>query len=207
MTLELHERSQRPGPAALFLHALGGSSADWGELTEAWPGRAYALDFSGHGGSDWLLGGAYQAEFLVGDADVALAHIGPAWLIGAGLGAYIALLLAGGRRDLVHGAVLMPGAGLAGGGVEPDFTGIERLTPLMVIANGTGHSGCDPRVAVLDADVRPLYYVEPFVSAARRLVLIDDGGPRPPWWEAARQSAAATVVRGPAGDILADLAA
>ena len=31
VTLELHELARRDGPALLLLHALFGSSADWGE--------------------------------------------------------------------------------------------------------------------------------------------------------------------------------
>ena len=47
------------------------------------------------------------------------AHLGPATLHGRGLGAYVALLTAGARPDLVRGAVLDDGPGLAGGGAEP----------------------------------------------------------------------------------------
>ena len=62
--LELHELSQRDGPTLLLLHALGGSSADWAEAPALWPGRVCALDFSGHGRSDWLQGGGYLPELL-----------------------------------------------------------------------------------------------------------------------------------------------
>ena len=55
----------------------------------------------------------------MGDADIALAHLGPSTLLGRGLGAYIALMIAGARPDLVRGAVLDDGSGLAGGGENP----------------------------------------------------------------------------------------
>ena len=55
----------------------------------------------------------------MGDVDAALAHLGPSTVLGRGLGAYIALLIAGARPDLVRGAVLADGPGLVGGGREP----------------------------------------------------------------------------------------
>src|SRR5262245_30656056 len=114
--LELHELSGRNGPALLLLHALGGSGSDWSEVPALWPGRVYALDFCGHGRSEWMSGGVYLPEILIGDADVALAHIGVAAIAGAGIGAYAAALLAGGRRKHVPAALLLPGHGLDGGG-------------------------------------------------------------------------------------------
>ena len=54
------------------------------------------------------------------DADAALAHLGPATVYGRGLGAYVALLIAGARPDLVRGAVLDDGPGLVGGGSRAD---------------------------------------------------------------------------------------
>ena len=62
-----------------------------------WPGPVWALDFTGHGASTVPRGGGYTAEVLMADADAALAHLGPATVLGRGLGAYVALLLAGAR--------------------------------------------------------------------------------------------------------------
>ena len=53
------------------------------------------------------------------DADAALARLGRATLLGRGLGAYVALLLAGARPKPVRGAILCDGPGLAGGGSRP----------------------------------------------------------------------------------------
>ncbi|MBI1814537.1 MAG: alpha/beta hydrolase [Deltaproteobacteria bacterium] len=201
VTLELHEVTQRDGPALLLLHALYESSASWGEAPAAWPGRVYALDFSGHGRSDWLVGGGYYPEMLVADADAALAHIGGAALAGAGIGAYVATLLAGSRSALVPAALLLPGAGLAGGGAQPDFN--QPRQPL----SPPPHQGCDPMVHVLDRDARPPDYVEPFARAAKRLLLIEDGAARPPWWEAARGVTRAEVAPAELSVALARLAA
>jgi pimeloyl-ACP methyl ester carboxylesterase len=190
IALELHELAGRDGPTLLLLHALFGSSEDWGEAPAAWPGRVYALDFSGHGRSDWLIGGSYYPELLAADVDAALAHTGPALIAGAGLGAYVALLVAGARPDLAPAALLLPGAGLEGGGALPDF---EREFPdVEAWMDQTAAVGrCDPLVRMLDLLVRPADYAEAFARAARRLLLAEGGPPRPPWWEAVRGSPSA----------------
>jgi pimeloyl-ACP methyl ester carboxylesterase len=178
VTLALHALGDDGGaPPLLLLHALGGRGADWRDVAGVWPGPVYALDFSGHGASGWRPGGAYTPELLAGDADAALACLGACCVAGAGIGAYVALLLAGGRPELVRAALLLPGAGLDGGGPEPD-----RGRPLPpALAAG---AGCDPMVAWCDTDVRPVVYAEAFAAAAERLVLAEDGTPRPPWWRA-----------------------
>jgi pimeloyl-ACP methyl ester carboxylesterase len=190
VTLALHELARREGLPLLLLHGLYGSSADWGEAPGSWPGAVWALDFAGHGDSESIVGGAYYPELLVGDADAALAHIGRAALAGAGVGAYVALLLAGARHAAVPAALLLPGAGLAGGGAFPDFQR-EFLQPDFATREPGMH---DPSVSMLEHDVRPVDYAESFARAARRLLLVEDGESRPPWWEATRHSPTAETV-------------
>jgi pimeloyl-ACP methyl ester carboxylesterase len=195
VALEVHELSHRDGPALLLLHALGGSSADWSEAPALWPGRVYGLDFCGHGHSEWIRGAAYAPELLAGDVEVALAHIGSATLAGAGIGAYVALLMAGGRAATVPAALLLPGRGLAGGGGEPNF---DRA-PLTMTTPTAGEPmpvGCDPHCGALQFDTRPPDYAAHFANAARRLVLLEDGTERPPWWTAARSAPHAVVIEG-----------
>jgi len=203
--LELHELSPRDGPALLLLHALGGSSAEWSEAPALWPGPVFALDFCGHGGSDWVRGGIYQPEMLAGDADVALAHVGVAALAGAGVGAYVALLLAGGRPEPVPAALLLPGRGLAGGGPRPDFDR-SMLTPFTPSARPPLPAGCDPLCGALECDPRPPDYAAAFAARARRLVLLEDGDPRPPWWAAAQRAPTAESLDGDVRRALARLA-
>ena len=202
VTLALHELARKDGPSLLLLHGLYGSSDNWGETPATWPGAVYALDFTGHGRSDWLSGGAYYPELLVGDADAALVHIGQAALVGAGIGAYVALLVAGARPDLVPAAMLLPGAGLDGAGALPDFAR-EIFFPPQILRPPTAH---DPFVDALDAFVRPVDYVETFARAAQRLLLLEDGQPRPPWWEASRTSPSAEIVTADFSSALARLA-
>src|SRR5262249_11829805 len=63
-------------PPLLLLHGLGESAAVRHPATTTWPGAVWALDFAGHGHSAMPSGGGYTAEVLMGDTDIALAHLG-----------------------------------------------------------------------------------------------------------------------------------
>lgn len=193
--LALHRLTGGDGPRLLLLHALYESSRSWGELPRQWPGAVYALDFSGHGDSERIRGGAYCAETLLGDADVALAHVGEAAVAGAGIGAYLAVLLAGARPEEVPATLLLPGAGLAGGGAEPEYEA-PFAVPLAA-ASADGRDGNDPFLRMLESDVRPPEYVGRFARAARKLLLADDPNPAPWWAEVARSAAAERVASNP----------
>ena len=187
-SLALHPLRDAAGPDLLCLHALGGSAADFAGAAAAWPGRVFALDFAGHGDSSPRPSGAYLPELLAGDADAALAALDTVHLVGVGVGAYVALLLAGARRDRVTAALLVPGSGLAGGGAEPDFADeggprwLDLEPPL---------PGCDPAARRLERDIRPPDYAVCFALAARRLLLAEGGASPPPWWRAVERSPAA----------------
>jgi pimeloyl-ACP methyl ester carboxylesterase len=205
VTLALHTLQSGEGVPLLLLHELGGSAADFrtaalgigiasalrGGATLAWPGPVHALDLSGHGHSGRVYGGGYYPELWAADADIALAALGEAVVLGAGLGAYVALLLAGGRPAQVRGAVLCPGAGLAGGGPEPRFP--PELSPPDIETTPRAQalqpaSRTDAAaLAGQDLYVRPPQYAGRFAAAARRIVLLEDGAPRPEWWHAVRE--------------------
>ncbi|PIE32292.1 MAG: alpha/beta hydrolase [Ilumatobacter coccineus] len=158
--LALHTITDGQGPALLALHGLG-------ECTEhripagiaGWPGPVYGLDFTGHGESSVPTGGGYTAELLLADADIALSHLGSATLVGRGLGAYIALLLAGARADRVRGAVLADGPGISGGPTVP--------TTQPIVATTAVETTPDPYALVeLGRDLRPRSYATSFARLA-----------------------------------------
>jgi pimeloyl-ACP methyl ester carboxylesterase len=187
VSLALHELRGGSGPKLLCLHALGETSEAWREASRAWPGPVFALDFSGHGRSGRVRGGGYTPELLAGDADAALAHLGEAVLAGAGIGAYVALLVAGARPDTVPAALLLGGEGLTGGGAAPDP---ERERTGAEPPPGFAPPDADPFVAACAHDLRPVDYARAFADRARRLVLADVAE-APPWWRTASESAAA----------------
>ena len=181
--LALHRLRVGDGRALLLLHGLGESSpALVPQWASGWPGPVAALDFTGHGASTVPLGGGYTAEVMLADADVALAELGSATLVGRGLGAYVALMLAGARPQHVRGAVLCDGPGLAGGAIGPTSQSFVTLV--------TSPHPPDPYALFeLSRDLRPPDYATLFVRMA-----VDSSGLdepiavaaviRPPWLEA-----------------------
>jgi len=201
----LHELSSGAGPTLLALHALGGSSRDFAALAEHWPGRVLALDFAGHGDSDWARGGSYTPELHAADADTVLHESGEVCVAGAGLGAYVALLLAGVRPGLVRAALLLPGRGLEGGGPEPHRERAPEVRDVLQMLDASSarpRPAFDPMLRACETDPRPADYARAYADAARRLLLVEDGGARPPWWEAARAAACAEVASTDAADAL-----
>jgi len=158
--LAVHTLREGSGRTLLLLHGLGEQSpttvpAD----AAAWPGPVYALDFTGHGASSVPKGGGYSAEILLADADATLAELGPATVVGRGLGAYVALLLAGARPTLVRGAVLCDGPGLWGGPSGPTSSSVVVLEPAA--------STPDPYALYeLSRDLRPRDYASLFARLA-----------------------------------------
>ncbi len=174
----------RAGHPLLLLHGLGERTPATLPLGyETWPGAVYGLDFMGHGDSTIPLGGGYTCELLMADADAALAHVGPATIAGRGLGAYVALLIAGGRPDLVLGAILLDGPGLAGGGPVPG-------SPSVIAVNPAHGAPPDPfALAELTRDPRPPDYATNFARQVTHLSPVADpiavcAVGRPPWLEA-----------------------
>ncbi|MEO1059311.1 MAG: alpha/beta hydrolase [Actinomycetota bacterium] len=154
------------GRPLLLLHGLGETSpAEAPEWAAGWAGPVAALDFTGHGASTLPRGGGYTAELLLGDADIALSALTGGdpersiTVAGRGLGAYIALQLAGARASQIRGAILTDGPGLAGGATGPTSTSYYSLA--------TNGQTPDPYALVeLSRDLRPPDYATSFVRLA-----------------------------------------
>lgn len=161
VTLALHRLREGDGRPLLLLHGLGERTPETAlPVFDPWLGPVWGLDFTGHGGSTVPPGGGYTAEILLADADAALAHLESATVVGRGLGAYVALLLAGARPAAVRGAVLADGVGLAGGGTRPG-------TPAAAVpAEPTGRAPDPFALAELSRDVRPADYATSYLRLA-----------------------------------------
>ncbi|MEL6891022.1 MAG: alpha/beta fold hydrolase, partial [Actinomycetota bacterium] len=167
--LALHEL--RSGEATtrplLVLHGLGESAPTDVPGWVDWRGPVHALDFTGHGRSTVPAGGGYQSEMLLGDADHALAHLvehGAAdtvTVVGRGLGAYVALQLAGARAERVHGAVLLDGPGLAGGATGPSSMSYTHVPDTEI-----GRAPDPYALIELSRELRPADYATSFVRLA-----------------------------------------
>jgi pimeloyl-ACP methyl ester carboxylesterase len=181
--LALHRVREGDGRPLLFLHGLGERAPEtvptW---LGAWTGPVAALDFTGHGESTIPIGGGYTSEILMADADTALAELGQATVFGRGLGAFVALMLAGARPADVVGTILADGPGLAGGPTFPTSQSFFVLPE---------HDGPpDPYALVeLNRDLRPPDYAAAFVRLALAGSPLDEPITvsavfRPPWLEA-----------------------
>jgi pimeloyl-ACP methyl ester carboxylesterase len=158
--LALHTLRGSSGPNLLLLHGLGEASpTDVPAFATDWPGAVHALDFTGHGASTLPVGGGYTAEMLMADADVAVQHLGTTTIVGRGLGAYIALLIAGARAPMVQGAVLADGPGMSGGPTSPTSQPVETAEAVTTTP--------DPfAILELGRDLRPPDYATTFVRLA-----------------------------------------
>jgi len=158
--LALHLLRAGNGRSLLLLHGLGEHTAAVAPAwTEPWSGPVYGLDFTGHGATTVPMGGGYSAETMLADTDIALAHLGPCTIVGRGLGAYVALMIAGARPQLVRGAVLCDGPGLWGGSTGPTSTSFHAADP--------PYGAPDPNALIdLSRDLRPPDYASLFVRLA-----------------------------------------
>jgi pimeloyl-ACP methyl ester carboxylesterase len=184
--LAMHEIKQGSGRPLLLLHGLGENAERMARVPVSWNGPVWALDFTGHGESSVPRGGGYSAEILMADVDIALRHIGQSTILGRGLGAYVAFLIAGARPSMVHGAVLMDGPGLSGGAVHA--TSNPEITSVGSRAGQTP----DPWALIeLSRDARPANYAVTFVHLATAASTLEEPiavtcRVTPPWIEAIR---------------------
>jgi peroxiredoxin len=93
-------------PAVVFLHGGGQTRRSWGRAAAAVAERgwqAITVDLRGHGESDWSEDGDYRVTSFAGDVLAVLRDLPPRpVLVGASLGGFTAMLLAG---EISPGAV------------------------------------------------------------------------------------------------------
>jgi pimeloyl-ACP methyl ester carboxylesterase len=99
-------------PAVVFLHGGGQTRRSWGRAAAAVAERgwqAITVDFRGHGESDWSEDGDYRVITFAQDVLEVLRHLPPRpVLVGASLGGFTAMLLAGELSpDTVRAVILV----------------------------------------------------------------------------------------------------
>lgn len=183
VSLALYRVRDGEGRPLLLLHGLGEDARNMSRLDVNWNGPVWALDFTGHGESTVPRGGGYSAEILMADVDIVLRHLGEATILGRGLGGYVAFLIAGARPQLVKGAVIIDGPGLAGGAIQ--VTSSSEIS----IAARTGQAPDPWALIELSRDARPPNYAVTFVRLATTGSSLEEPiavacKVNPPWVEA-----------------------
>lgn len=99
LRLAADERGDPDAPPVLLLHGGGQTRHSWGGTADVLAGRgwrAVTLDFRGHGESEWSPTGDYRLSSFARDVDAVVPQSGDTpFLIGASLGGFTSLLLAG----------------------------------------------------------------------------------------------------------------
>ena len=125
----------RDAPAVVFLHGGGQTRRSWGRAAAAVADRgwqAVTVDFRGHGESDWSSTGDYRVTTFAKDVLEVLDRLPPQpVIVGASLGGFTAMLLAG---ELAPGTVravvlvdIVPDLNQSGASRIHDFMA-ERMT-------------------------------------------------------------------------------
>ncbi len=103
--LALHALQRGDGQPTLLLHGWLDHAGSFDTLAPLLPGRTVALDFRGHGDSQWVgAGGFYHFVEYVADLDAvleALSPAAPARIVGHSMGAAVGLVYAAARPGRV----------------------------------------------------------------------------------------------------------
>ena len=108
--MRLHTVRAGAGPAVVFIHGMGSSSATWAACMDrlASAHLVVAVDLLGHGASPVPDDpDEYTRDLALADLDELLATLPPAVLVGHSLGGYLALAHAATRPDVARGIVVL----------------------------------------------------------------------------------------------------
>ncbi len=147
-----------PRPGVLLLHMLGSNRFSWEPLIDTLVARGYvtlAIDLRGHGDTggdaDWELARADVAAAL----DYLKSHDGVdatrLAVVGASIGANLALVLAAERPDVGAVVALSPGLDYRGVKTEPAAEGLSGRAVWLVASTGDGYAA--DSVATLGGEI------------------------------------------------------
>ncbi|MGH3961615.1 alpha/beta fold hydrolase [Mycobacterium sp.] len=140
-------------PAVVFLHGGGQTRRSWGQAAAAVAERgwqAVTVDLRGHGESDWSKAGDYRLISFAGDIHQLLRQLPPQpVLVGASLGGFTTMLLAGEISPAIAGAVVLVD-------IVPDMdpSGAMRIHTFMADRVTSGFESLD-EVADMIAEYNP----------------------------------------------------
>jgi pimeloyl-ACP methyl ester carboxylesterase len=107
------------GETCLLLHGWLDHAHSFDRLAPLLPGRTVALDFRGHGDSDWAPAAAfYHFVEYIADLDAVLDQTGATRIVGHSMGASVALLYAAARPGRLKHLALLDSAPLVIGAGE-----------------------------------------------------------------------------------------
>ncbi|KUI17618.1 peroxidase [Mycobacterium sp. GA-1285] len=140
-------------PAVVFLHGGGQTRRSWGRAAAAVAERgwqAVTVDLRGHGESDWSTDGDYRVVSFAGDVLEVIAELPPRpVIVGASLGGFTAMLLAGELAPTTVRAVVLVD-------IVPDMdpSGASRIHDFMADRMQSGFVSLD-EVADMIAEYNP----------------------------------------------------
>ena len=147
-----YEPNFRPAPAVILVHMLGRSKRDWDELGQRFASAgigALAIDLRGHGDSAHPVAGdtaeysamvqdlAAARRFLAGRGDVLPSRIG---MLGASIGANLAVLAAAGDPGIASLALLSPSLDYRGLRIEAAARKYGNRPMLLVASDDDGYA-------------------------------------------------------------------
>ncbi len=111
--LQLNALERGTGETTLLLHGWLDHAHSFDLLAPLLPGRTVALDFRGHGDSQWVPeAGFYHLVEYLADVDAVVEQTGATRIIGHSMGAAVALLYAAARPSRIRHVTMLDGAPL-----------------------------------------------------------------------------------------------
>ncbi len=171
-----------PAPGVLLLHMLGGQRSDWDQFATLLAANGYTaltLDMRGHGETggrqDWATARddlLRARQFLADQESVAAAQTA---VVGASIGANMALITGAGEPEIATVVLLSPGLDYRGVTTEDALAAYGDRPLLIVAANGDSYAADSSRtLAELAGESAVLQLYEDSTHGTRMFAAHDD---------------------------------